>query len=206
MRPAFLILLTIVCLKCLAQDTQGNSQELFSKGLKLYEIEKAIITYEVDGQPNDTLVVGFDRYGWRQVTMEYGEKLYYGLKTKINTKEIVDGHTTFDMNLKDKKGKVLYDRSLTDLAGYKNPTELLEARMAKLKAVKTGTETILDKPCETWEYDSKGKKMKIWTWNGIFLKHISPKGTSTALEINLAPDISEMLFVPPQDVVLTHHD
>ena len=170
----------------------------------MYGIEKGFILFDVEDQPEDTLVVVFDRFGWRQVTMEHGQKLYYGLKTKINTKEIVDGHTTFKMNLKDKKGKVTFDKSLIDLAGYKSSHEILEARMAKLKAVKTGTESILNKECEVWEYEMRGKKYKIWTWKGLFLKHISPKGTRTALELNLNPEINENLFVPPADVVLTY--
>lgn len=170
----------------------------------MYGVEKGLIIFDVAGQPNDTLVMVFDRFGWRQVTMEHGEKLYYGLKTKINTKEIVDGHTIFDMNLKDKKGKVKVDYSLTKLAGYKTPAELLEARMSKLKAVKTGTEVILDNECEIWEYEARGKKCKVWVWNGLFLKHVSPTGTRTALSLDLSPEINELLFVPPADVALTY--
>lgn len=198
---ATLLLISLVTFA--SGQTEGNSSELHEKGLKKYGIEKAMIIYDVAEQPNDTLVIAFDRFGWRQVTMEHGEKLYYGLKTKINTKEIVDGHTTFEMNLKDKKGKIKVDRTITDLAGYKNSDELLEARMSKLKAVNVGTEEILGRECQVWQYESRGKPYKVWTWNGITLKHISPKGSRTALEINMEPELNEKLFVPPADVALT---
>lgn len=202
--PSFLVVATCSFLLFSQGPKKGNSEELHGKGLKMYAVEKGMIVFDVEGQPNDTLVVAFDRFGWRQVTMEHGEKLYYGLKTKINTKEIVDGHTTFTMNLKDKKGRVKFDKSLSELAAYKSPEELLEARMAKFKATKTGHENILDKACSTWEYESRGKKCKIWVWNGVFLKHVSPSGTRTALQLDLAPELNEKLFIPPEDVALTY--
>lgn len=200
--PFLLILFSMKCLGQGAAPTSGNSKELTDKGLKLYAIEKALIIYDVADQPNDTLVVLFDRFGWRQVTMEHGEKLYYGLKTKVNTKEIIDGETTFTMNLREKKGKVRVNKDLSQLAGYKSPDEIFIAQMAKIKATKTGTENILDKECEVWEYESRGKKLKIWSWHGVPLKHISTSGTQTALSINLNPEINELVFVPPADVQL----
>lgn len=202
---ASLLLFLIFLSSCVFSQNaiSGNSEELFSKGLKLYELEKAEILYTVEGQPGDTIVTFFDRNGWRQLTSERGEKLYYGMKTKINTCEIKDGHTTITINLLDNKGKAAIDKTITDLASYKGVEELLEARMAKIQAVRVGNEIVLDKDCEVWTYKSRGKDCKIWTWGGIYLKHISPSGTQTAIEINLNPEIDVSQFIPPTEAVIS---
>ena len=108
------------------------------------------------------------------------------------------------MNLREKKVRCALIGSIIDLAAYKNPEELLVAKMAKLKAVKTGREKILDMDGEIWEYESQCKKFKLWAWNGVFLKHISLKVTMGAIEINLQPELNENLFVPLSDVTLVY--
>lgn len=183
----------------------GNSQELVDKNLKLLTIEKALIEFETEGQPGDTLILAFDRYGWRQSQMEFGEKLYYGIKTQINTRKITDGEVTIDLNLKDKKGQLKTDFTLPKLAAYKDTNELFEARMAKLQATKTGSETMLDRECQIWTYQSRGKQFQVWAWEGIILKHRSPSGTITATSIDTNPELDEMLFTVPNDCELVRN-
>ena len=178
----------------------GNSNELIEKGLKRLAIEKGMILYKVEDQPNDTLIVVFDRFGWREATMEFGEKKYYGMKTNINTKAVIDGEAYFTMNLKDKTGKLIIDTDLVKLAGYKNPEELFVARMSQMKATKIGLETILDKECDVWQYTSRGKTCKLWSWKGLELKHYTASNKKVAIKLNLDPSIEEAVFSIPKDI------
>ena len=142
MRYALLFFSWCITLTVHAQLREGNSLELYERGLQLYGVESAMILYDVAEQPNDTLVVIFDRFGLRQTTMEHGEKLYYGIKSKINTKEIIDGEVTFDINLQQKTGSISEGNELIQLAGYKSPEEIFLSRMHQLNAVETGSEFI----------------------------------------------------------------
>jgi len=196
----FLVLLPFLATGQSATPT-GNSAELMAAGSKLYLLEKGIIHYETDGQPHDTLVFVFDRYGWRQTTAEFGEKVYYGMKTHINTREIHDGLTIYTINLKDKKGKHVTDNALAKMASYKNHEDLLVAQMAKLGAVRTErAATHLDRTCVVWEYVDKTHTYEIWTWQGLILKKQAHKGSITATQINTESAINEAWFTVPGDV------
>jgi len=201
MRFAFILLLATLVLPAQeVTDIGGNSEELIRKGLKRFSLEKGMIRYEVEGQPNDTLIVAFDRFGWREVTMEYGEKKYYGMKTNVNTMAVMDGESFYTINLMNNTGKINFGNDLVKLAGYKTPEEIFIARMSQLNATKTGMETLLGKECEVWQYVSRGKPCKLWVWKGLEIKHHTASNKKTATILNLDPTIPEKIFIIPRDI------
>lgn len=189
MKKALTVCFLCVCVIASGQDkpirpVDGNSSELIAQGLKLYPIESGTIVYSVEDQPLDTVIFSFDRYGWRQITIEKGEKNYYGIKTKIHTQFIKDGTAVYNINLLDSKGITSQETEYADLAKYKNPNELLEAQMSRLSATIVGTEILLGKECEVWQYLSKGKLCRIWIWNSLILKDMGIKSTLTAIQLS----------------------
>ena len=198
MRCLLFIILFSACKIGLAQ---GNSEELFSKGLKRFELEKGVIHFTVKDQPKDTMLVVFDRFGWREVTIEFGKKKFYGMETSVNKRIIHDGTTQFTVNMLNKSGTQIKDELIAKLAGYKNPQELFEAEMDKLGATKTGTDAVIDKNCETWEFTVRGKPGKIWAWNGIELKRESPAGSWEAISIEESLTDGHLAFLEiPADI------
>lgn len=203
MNPAPLLVLLLLCRMAWAQEPppSGTSQELLLSDKKLYPIECGYLRYVMQGQEEDTLVLVFDRYGWRQTTAEYGKKLYYGLKTDVHTRKIQDGVLTWNLNLLNSTGSWATDNVQAKMASYKNWEQLLEARMAQATAIRTDrTAEYLGKTCEVWTYsDGGGAIYEIWTWQGITLRTETPKGTLSAEEIKLDCP-AEAWFQVPDDI------
>lgn len=205
MKPALLFCLLFALFPAFSQNQEikpyaGNSAQLVEQGLKLYPIESGSISYLSEDQPGDTVVFYFDRFGLRQLTIERGEKTYYGIKTKVNTRLHKDGSAVHTINLMDNKGITASENEFVDLAKYKEPQELLEAQMSRINASIVGTETLLGKECEVWKYTSKGKECKIWIWNSLILKDQGEKNTLTATELNLQPNLSDNTFNLPENI------
>ena len=205
MKPALIFCLLCAFASALSQNKiiapyPGNSAQLMDEGLKLYPLEKGMIVYASEGQPNDTVIFYFDRFGWRQLTTEKGEKTYYGIKTKVNTRLHKDGSAVHTVNQLDKSGITSAETEFVDLARYKNPHELLEAQMSRIGATLIDSEVVLDRTCEVWSYTSKGKQCKIWIWNSLILKDQGEKYTLTAVSLNLSPNFSDQTFLLPENI------
>jgi hypothetical protein len=205
MKPALILCILFACSAAFAQERiidpfPGNSAQLVDQGIKLYPVEKGLIAYSSEDQPGDTVIFSFDRYGWRQLTTEKGEKTYYGIKAKVNTRLQKDGAAVHTVNLIDNKGITSIETEYVDLAKYKNPHELLEAQMSRIGAELAGSEVVLDKECEVWKYFTKGKECKIWIWNSLILKDRGEKYTRTATSLNLNPDLSDQTFELPDNI------
>jgi hypothetical protein len=205
MRTILILALLFAYSVASTQDTSiepfsGNSAELVAQNLKLYPVEKGHISYVTENQPLDTVDFFFDRFGWRQLTIERGEKTYYGIKTKVNTRLHKDGWAVHTINLLDNKGITSKETEFIDLAKYKNPHELLEAQMSRINATMVGTEQLLDQECEVWQYVSKGKECKIWIWNSLILKDQGVKNTLTASSLSLEPTFEKGVFSIPDGI------
>jgi len=202
MKAAFFLYLLPFLLVAQTAPPVGNSAELVAAGAHLFPVEKGYIHYAMDGQPNDTLVFVFNRYGWRQVTAEYGVKMYYGMKTPVNTREIYDGLMSYSINLKDKKGTYVNGHPVAKMASYKNTEELIAANMARMGAVASDRQaTHLGYTCMVWSYTEKGVPLEIWTWQGLILKKQTAKGWINAIELNVSAPVDEKWFVVPSDIV-----
>lgn len=196
-----LLLLSPILLLAQTQPPAGNSVQLVSQGARLYPIEKGFIRYEVEGQPTDTLVFVFDRFGWRQVWAEFGLKTYYSMKTPVNTREIVDGLMTYTLNLKDKKGTYSSGHPVAKMASYKGSDELIAAYMAHIGASRVDKEvSFLDRSCQVWAYTDKGSSFEIWTWQGLILRKETAKGCMNAINIDLSSLVKEDWLILPSDI------
>ena len=197
----YLLLLCPLLSVAQSNPPTGNSWQLVTDGAQLYPIEKGYIRYETEGQPTDTLLFVFDRYGWRQVTAEYGVKVYYGMKTQVNTREMYDGLMSYTINLKDKKGSYENGHPVAKMATYKSTVELIAASMARVGAVPTEKQaTHLGYTCTVWTYTEKGVQLEIWTWQGLILRKQLTKGWINAKDLNTSAPIDESWFVLPSDI------
>ena len=190
-------------------DVTGGD-EAAAEGLRRYQIESAVVTYELTGTPRGTEVLSFDRYGAREVSVNEHVMETGGQSIEMNSSVITEGPWITNVDRKEKRAlrfkNPLYDDLLAAAAG-KDPAEVGESLMQAMGGQQVGDEEILGRPCVVWELPQVGK---AWIWKGLVLKAEPKSGmvdsVKVAVSIEEGAEISDALFEVPADYDLSEFD
>lgn len=186
-----------------AQQIVGNSDLIVEKLTSKYPYSTAKIQYELSGDARGRSVLIFDRNGWRSLVTKQMKIERYGITSKEESIEYVDGDYTFTVNLDAGKGKKIENKNWSSLLSYKTNDEAISIIMEGQGGKLIGTDTILNRACRIWNFE-KGAVKAVWEWQGIPLKTIkSLPGLSYAMEaISIEEEIpvSEDVFSLPDGI------
>lgn len=172
---------------------EGNSQKINQNNKPKYVLENATINYVISGDGTGDAVLHFDRNGWRSIESRNLTISRYGVTSTERTIELIDGDYIYKANIDSKKGKKSMDKSWSGLLNYKSKEETLAAIMQSRGATKSGEESLLDKTCTVWQFES-GTISELWEWEGVPLK-IVKKLPGITYEIT-AQSIEELKEMP----------
>ncbi|MEK7730201.1 MAG: hypothetical protein AAB354_17465 [candidate division KSB1 bacterium] len=136
-------------------------------GIKRYQIASAIVEYTLSGIQNGTETLYFTDYGMREAKYTRTELKVGTFTQKTNRVTILDGATTYTIDLDAKTGTKVETPLYKNLEG-KDATEVGEKMLRDMGGQKIGAESFLGKMCDVWEIKSLGSK--TWLWSGIPLK------------------------------------
>ncbi|MFY0685693.1 MAG: hypothetical protein JXQ90_00935 [Cyclobacteriaceae bacterium] len=169
----------IILVVCFSVDAQsGNAKELAEQGLIKYPFIDGIITYEISGEASGSSTLSFKYFGWLSASNRDMTYTLYGISSEDHRLEYINGDFIYSIDMKTKKGKTSKDFELSKLTQYKSPIESREAVYSSKGGIKTGTDTILDKPVNIWKFSS-GNMIELWEWDGIPLKMTRKLGKLT---------------------------
>lgn len=173
--------------------------EAAQTGMKRYQIASAIVEYTLSGAQTGTETLYFTDYGMREAKHTRSEIKVASLTQKSNRVVILEGATTYNIDLDAKTGTKIENPLFKKFEGQ-DATAVGEKMLRDLGGRKIGTELFLGKTCEVWEVKKLGSK--TWVWSGIPLKTETNFGgmqvfvTATKLEPN-ASIPPEKLAIPP---------
>jgi len=175
-------------------------------GAKRYQIKSAIVEYTLSGTRKGTETIYFDNWGMREAKYTKAEMSMMGITQKQNTLTLLDGETTYNIDLDTKTGTKMETPMLKELAANnKDLTDAGEKMMKSMGGVKIGTEVILGKTCDVWEI--KNMKSKTWVWKNVPLKTKvsmpSMEMTITATKFEEGAAIPADRLAIPSDVNIT---
>lgn len=165
--------------------------------LKRYQIASAIVEYTLSGAQSGTETLYFTDYGMREAKYTRSEIKVASITQKSNRVVIMEGATTYNIDLDAKIGTKIENPLFKKFEGQ-DATELGEKMLRDMGGQKIGTESFLGKTCEVWEVKKLGSKM--WMWSGIPLKTETNFGgmqmfiTATKLEPNAS--------IPPEKLAI----
>jgi len=138
-------------------------------GVKRYQIKSGIVEYTLSGTRTGTETIYFDNWGMREAKYTKSEMSMMGVTQKQNTLVIIDGETTYSIDLDTKTGTKMETPMLKELAANnKDLTDAGEKMMKSMGGAKIGTEVVLGKTCDVWEI--KTMQSKTWVWKNVPLK------------------------------------
>lgn len=138
-------------------------------GLKRYLIKSGIVEYTLSGTRKGTETIYFDDWGMREAKYTKAELSVAGFTQKQNTLTLLDGETTYNIDLDRKTGTKMETPMLKELAANnKDLTDAGEKMMKSMGGAKVGTEVVLGKTCDVWEI--KNMQSKTWVWKNVPLK------------------------------------
>ncbi len=180
-------------LALLAQVTPQVDAAQTPVGLKRYQIASAIVEYTLSGAQTGTETLYFTEYGMREAKYTRSELKVGGFSQKTNRVTILEGATTYNIDLETKTGTKLENPFFKKFEG-KDATEAGEKMLRDMGGEKIGVESFLGKMCDVWEVKKLGSKM--WVWSGIPLKtetkfagvQIIIAATKLEPNANIAPD------------------
>jgi hypothetical protein len=145
----------------------ASSQSL--AGVKRYQIKSGIVQYTLSGARKGTETVYFENWGMREAKYTQAEMSMMGITQKQNTLTLLDGETTYNIDLDTKTGTKMETPMLKELAANnKDLTDAGEKMMKSMGGAKIGTEAVLGKTCDVWEI--KNMQSKTWVWKNVPLK------------------------------------
>lgn len=145
----------------------ASSQSL--AGVKRYQIKSGVVEYTLSGTRKGTETIYFDNWGMREAKYTQAEMSMMGFTQKQNTLTLLDGETTYNIDLDTKTGTKMETPILKELAANnKDLTDAGEKMMKSMGGVKIGTEVVLGKTCDVWEI--KNMQSKTWVWKNVPLK------------------------------------
>jgi len=188
----------------LLASSTASSQSL--AGVKRYQIKSGVVEYTLSGTRKGTETIYFDNWGMREAKFTKAEMSMMGFTQKQNTLTLLDGETTYNIDLDTKTGTKMETPMLKELAANnKDLTEAGEKMMKSMGGVKIGTEVVLGKTCNVWEI--RNMKSKTWVWKGVPLKTQvsmpSMEMTITATKFDEGAAIAADKFKIPSDVTIT---
>ena len=208
MRP---VIVSVVLL--LGAATQSNAQkmstQLVEEGYKRYGLESGIVEFRVEANMMKTSeTIYFDRWGLRETKQRRTEINVGSISQTQNAMEFLDGETTVNVDLDNKRGTRIKNNLLTTIADRTSSKNMEEASEKFLKAMggkKIGEEAVLGKTCQVWDIQSL--KAKNWVWKNIALKAESGLGgmttTITAVRVEENAKIPVEKFKIPDGIPIT---
>lgn len=147
----------------------GNSGELAELGLKKFPIEKGKIEYLISGNATGKATLYFDRYGWRSSLVTEMSLKQFGVESYEHTLEIWDGDYFAKVDLIMKKGTKKKDDRWSQLARYKEASEIPGIFYSNDGGTYVGAEILLERETSKWTF-VKGIVQAVNDWNGIALR------------------------------------
>ena len=195
----------ILCLILNVTHAQ-NAEELAAEGLKLYEWESGIITYDISGSAVGSATFAFDLWGMKEAHFREMEYFLYGMKSLDKRSEIRDGDVTYKINLKDSTGTRSSDKTINSLLRYKTPEKTIEALYISMGGQIMGKSTFMDKECVIWKMN-RGSVSEIWSWKGLILKSkrkvANLEVTYSATDLQLDVENLDEKFMIPESIKFT---
>jgi hypothetical protein len=188
-----------------APATAGTNPEVHR-----YRVQSGVVTYALSGVQTGTETLYFDRWGMREAKHTQTEIRAAGVTIRQNQLVVMaDGFTT-TVDLDKQTGTRIPTPLIGELVeaaqqSGADMTDIGEEMMTRMGAVKVGTETVLDKPCDVWEV--KQLNTKTWVWEGVTLRtEVNLAGQrvlteATAVQENAA--VPEDRFTIPAGVQIT---
>ncbi len=175
-------------------------------GVKRYLIKSGIVEYTLSGTRKGTETIYFDNWGMREAKYTKSEMSMMGMTQKQNTLTLLDGETTYNIDLDTKTGTKMETPMLKELAANnKNLTDAGEKMMKSMGGAKIGTEVVLGKTCDVWEI--KNMQSKTWVWKNVPLKTqvnmANMQMTITATKFEDGATIPPDKLKIPSDVTIT---
>jgi hypothetical protein len=167
MRQLLICIFVVIGLPLLSQP--GNGKELNSENLKPFSIPYGSIQYKIVEGGEGSVIFQFDLNGMLSSTYYQLSYSLYGMEATINDLVIRDGDYQYIYNLDKGTGRKKTNKTESDLLRYKSQKETREALFSVNNGKLIGTETILEKPAEHWQFEA-GQLQEAWIWEGIILK------------------------------------
>lgn len=141
---------------------------------KRYNNKSGIIEYEIDGTYEGTATLYWDDYGMKEALYTDKEITKFGIRISgENTVEIIDGDSTFKIDLDDLEGEKSKNDYADTYGSVRDANDILE--ISKLAFTTLGgkieekrTKVQCGKKCEIWTIEAPYKG-KYHVWEGIFL-------------------------------------
>ena len=205
----------LVLLSCaLAYSTATAQKQKEEKNLKAektkaeltrYPIDKVHILYEImsdmfTGTEELYVADGGGREA-KYTTMTYGGKKFKipGMHQESKTATFMEGTSIYTIDLKQNTCTKTENEMLKAFVG-KDVEDLGKQIIIDMGGKRVGADTLLNKPCEIWEFESLGTTS--WYWNWIPIKTVTSMmgtiTTYTAKEISLTFDM-KMLDRPEME-------
>lgn len=185
-----------------AQDA-WNHKDYLKNGWKRYQEEKAIIKYEYKGSISGTETIYFDSWGWREGKFSDKTISMFGMQTKENKMDVVDGEIQTGIDLNTNTGTRAINTYMAGLREGNSSKDLTDIGVEMLEAMggkKTGTQTWLGRTCDVYEIESMQTTTLVW--QGISMRtETNMMGMNIIIEatsIDLGATIPESKVTVPE--------
>ena len=185
---------------------ETSSEAMKDAGYKRYQVESAMIEYEMSGPQKGTEMLYFDKWGMREAKVTNTAMAFVGFTKKTNQLVILDGEWSYSIDLDKKTGTKTKHPLMQEIAEKqgKDFAKVGEQMMSRM-GERVGSEEVAGKMCEVWEVKDLGSKS--WVWKGIPLKtHVNMVGmrqTVTATKVEADASIPDDKFAIPSGVTIT---
>jgi len=168
MKPLFTFLL-IPLFSLFQQD--GNSETINKKASPRFPMISGTVHYVIKGDASGSARLVFDRNGWRSAENRSLVIKRYGIESKENRLELVNGDNLYQVNLDKSSGKATTDNKWSSLLRNKDIDTSVSIMMEYKNGELNRMDTLLGKPCQVWTF-TKGNISEIWLWQGLALRTI----------------------------------
>ncbi len=186
------------------EQKSGQSNEPFRR----YGIESGIIESTKTGMTKGSQKIYFSDWGAKEANFDSTEiTTPFGMQ-KTNMLTIMDGSTTYSINLDTKKGtkfrNEIYDK-VRDNLDEADLEKIGEKLLRDLGAVESGTEMIAGKECKLFVTEKLGSTSCIW--KGIAIKtEVKTLGQTLGIVANSIEEnaaVADDIFQIPGDATIT---
>jgi hypothetical protein len=175
--------------------------------LRRYNVESAIIEYEISGTSTGVEKIIFDNWGLREVKYSYYKTENNGEKKDYEYETFLLGDTTISIDLTKNTGVMMpstiskdYSKAIDSISS----AEAFRILITKMGGKYIGNEQFFDRDCSVWEIPQAG--LKFQTWQNITLKtetnFLGIKTTTQVTNININPQIPKGTFLLPKGITL----
>ena len=175
---------------------------------KRYPAESGIIEYKISGDQTGQETVYFDHWGLREA--RYTETTGLGKENTamVHTVIVMDGDWIYNFNVDTKMGSKipnLWLRAVKASGKTGDLTSTYQDTLKSLGAMKSGTETLLEKSCDIWVNPNLGSTAWIWASIPLKIDYKTPALTihieATKLQENTP--IADEKFQVPTDIKIS---